>query len=74
VYQPMVTKVMTALPALFEHASPASLVAGVIYEAATDGTDQLRYTAGEDAAMYISSRHQLDDASYIQGMKSQFGL
>lgn len=73
-YQPLVQKVMTILPATFEHASPASLVAEVIYNAATDGTDQLRYTAGEDAKAIITSRQESDDHSFIGGMKTQFGL
>lgn len=73
-YQPLVQKTMTALPALFENASPASLVAEVIYRAATDGTSQLRYTAGADAEMIIAHRAQSDDATYIGGMKTQFGL
>jgi NADP-dependent 3-hydroxy acid dehydrogenase YdfG len=73
-YQGLVQKIMTILPATFEHASPASLVADVIYNAATDGTNQLRYTAGEDAKAIITSRQELDDLSFIGGMKSQFGI
>lgn len=73
-YQPMVNKVMTALPALFDSASPASVVADVIYEAATDGTNRLRYTAGEDAREIIANRTQTDDETFIGGMKAQFGL
>lgn len=73
-YQDLVGKVMTGLPALFETASPASVIADVIYEAATDGTSQLRYAAGEDAKVIIAQRQQSDDASYISGMKAQFGL
>jgi len=70
----MVGKVMTGLPALFEHATPASRIADVIYEAATDGTNKLRYAAGEDAKATIAQREQADDESYISGMKAQFGL
>lgn len=73
-YQSMVGKIMAGLPALFETASPASVIADVIYEAATDGTNQLRYAAGEDAKAIIAQREQSDDASYIEGMKAQFGL
>ena len=73
-YQPMVAKVMAALPALFDSASPASVAANVIYQAATDGTDQIRYTAGEDAKMIIANRKEADDETFIGGMKSQFGL
>ncbi len=73
-YQFMVGKVMSGLPTLYQNASPASIVAGVIYEAATDGTGQLRYTAGEDAKAIIANRQQSDDKSFIGGMKAQFGL
>lgn len=73
-YQPMVAKVMGALPAMFDSASPASVVAEVIYEAATDGTGKIRYTAGEDAKAIIANRTQADDATFIGGMKAQFGL
>ncbi len=54
--------------------SPASLVAEVIYQAATDGTEQLRYTAGEDAKEYMANRKQLDDETFMQGMKDMMGL
>jgi NADP-dependent 3-hydroxy acid dehydrogenase YdfG len=73
-YQPIVGKAMSVLPAMFNNASPASLVAQVIYDAATDGSSQLRYAAGEDAKAIIANRLQLDDATFIGGMKHQFGL
>jgi hypothetical protein len=50
------------------------MVADVIFEAATDGKNQLRYTAGEDAKMLITNRQQYDDATFIGGIKAQFGL
>lgn len=73
-YQPLVGKVMTALPALFNNASPASLAAEVIYTAATDGSDTLRYTVGTQADGMIEGRRQADDASFIAGMTTQLGL
>lgn len=73
-YQKIVGVLMTALPAMAQNASPASVVAEVIYEAATDNSDQLRYTAGNDARVLMSNRQQFDDATFIGGMKSQFGL
>jgi NAD(P)-dependent dehydrogenase (short-subunit alcohol dehydrogenase family) len=73
-YQPMIGKVMSALPAMFENASPASVVAEVIYEAATDRTGQLRYTAGEDAKDIIANRKLADDETFIGGMKAQFDI
>jgi NAD(P)-dependent dehydrogenase (short-subunit alcohol dehydrogenase family) len=73
-YQKIVAALMTAMPVMAENASPASVVAEVIFEAATDGKNQLRYTAGEDAKMLLANRQQLDDATFIGGVKSQFGL
>jgi NAD(P)-dependent dehydrogenase (short-subunit alcohol dehydrogenase family) len=73
-YQEMVGKVMGAMPALYAQASSAEAIAGVIYEAATDGKDQLRYAAGEDAKGLIAQRQQLDDNTFITGLKAQFGL
>jgi NADP-dependent 3-hydroxy acid dehydrogenase YdfG len=48
-YQPIVSKIMTTMPTMMKNASPASLVAAVIYKAATDGKSKLRYMAGFDA-------------------------
>ena len=56
------------------NASEPEVVANVIYEAATDGTDQLRYTAGEDAKMLMENRKKFSDAEFIGGLKSQIGL
>jgi NADP-dependent 3-hydroxy acid dehydrogenase YdfG len=73
-YQPLVQKLMAGVSHMFGNASPATVVAEVIYEAATDGTAQLRYTAGEDAKTLIANRKQLDDKTFIGGVKAQFGL
>lgn len=73
-YQNIVGALMTALPAMAQNASPATVVAEVIFEAATDGKNQLRYTAGDDAKMLVANRQQFDDAKFIGGIKSQFGL
>jgi NADP-dependent 3-hydroxy acid dehydrogenase YdfG len=50
------------------------VVAEVIYRAATDGTDQLRYTAGPYAAELIATRAAADDTTFISGVKQQFGI
>ncbi|SKC14118.1 SDR family oxidoreductase [Dyadobacter psychrophilus] len=73
-YQPIVGKMLAGTQAMFGQASPASVVADVIYEAATDGTDQLRYAAGEDAKAIIAQRQQADDATFTSVIKSMFGL
>jgi NAD(P)-dependent dehydrogenase (short-subunit alcohol dehydrogenase family) len=73
-YQDTVGKLFAAMEPMVENASPASLVAEVIHTAATDGTEQLRYTAGEDAKSLLASRAATDDATFIGGLKQQLGL
>ena len=54
--------------------SPPSAVAEVIFEAATDGTNKLRYTAGKDADVFLSVRRDSNDEAYIEAVKKQFGF
>jgi NADP-dependent 3-hydroxy acid dehydrogenase YdfG len=73
-YQRIVDNVLGGMPAFFANASPASVTAEVIYEAATDNSRRLRYAAGEDAKVILAGRQQADDESFIGGIKAQFGL
>jgi short-subunit dehydrogenase len=73
-YQEVVGKLMTAMEPLAAAGSEPEVVAEVIYRAATDGTDQLRYTAGPDAEQIVASRKAADDATFLKGIKDQFGL
>ncbi|MCB9388861.1 MAG: SDR family oxidoreductase [Acidimicrobiia bacterium] len=54
-------------------ASPPSAVAEVIHRAATDGTDKLRYLAG-NAADFFNSRDGKTDEEYIAATRQQFGI
>ena len=51
-YQNIVSKIMTAFPQMIKNASSTNVVTEVIYEAATDGKNRLRYMAGKDAKLY----------------------
>jgi NAD(P)-dependent dehydrogenase (short-subunit alcohol dehydrogenase family) len=73
-YQPLVKRLTAILGDLMSMASDPSVVAKVIYEAATDGTNQLRYTAGEDAKVLMATRKSADDATFMKGIKERFGL
>lgn len=73
-YQGVVGKLMSAWGELTKDAAEAIVCAEVIYEAATDGTDQLRYLAGEDAKQYIANRNNLNDDEYLAVMRETFGL
>ena len=73
-YQGVVGKLLTGMGSLVENGSEPEVVAEVIYRAATDGTDQLRYTAGLDAEQIVALRKAEDDATFLKGFKTQFGL
>jgi NADP-dependent 3-hydroxy acid dehydrogenase YdfG len=73
-YQTVVGKFMTGFEPAAEAGSEPEVVAEVIYEAATDQTDQLRYTAGPDAKEIVANRKAADDATFLAGIRNQFGL
>jgi NAD(P)-dependent dehydrogenase (short-subunit alcohol dehydrogenase family) len=50
----------------------ADEVARVIYDAATDGTDRLRYFIGEDVGGFVKARREMSEADYVRFMRSRF--
>ena len=72
-YQPVVQALFGAWGQNAQTSEP-SLVADVIWNAVTDGTDTLRYRAGADAEELLDKRKDLDDATFIGGLKAQLGL
>jgi len=70
-YQPLIGALMKQWQNPNNTVSPPSLVAEVIYTAVTDGTNQLRYRAGEDANFLLDSRKKMSDAEFFEMMKSQ---
>ena len=72
-YETLMGKFMAAIE-YGENVTTAEQIAEVVYEAATDGKTQIRYTAGEDAKMLMDSRKQLDDATFMEGIKTQSGF
>lgn len=73
-YQRIVQALLAALGPMAENASAPELVADVIFAAATDNTAQLRYEAGVDAVHLLAARRATDDATFLGGIKAQFGL
>ena len=50
-------------------------VAEIIWQAATDGTDQLRYVSGEAAKATLGHRYSLEqDEAFVAGMRATYGL
>lgn len=72
-YEQFVAGVTGAMSSGAEGASDPIVVAETIWEAATDGTDQLRYVAGEDAKQIIAARKAMDDPEYLALIRSQMG-
>ncbi len=76
-YQPMINTMMAGIGDVTtdeNRVSPPSAVAEVIFQAATDGTNKLRYTAGQDADVFLSVRRNSNDEEYFEAVKKQFGF
>jgi NAD(P)-dependent dehydrogenase (short-subunit alcohol dehydrogenase family) len=50
----------------------AEEVAQVIYDAATDGTNRLRYFTGEDVGNFVQSKQEMSDQDYVNFMRARF--
>ena len=59
-------------PKAMETYSTPDQIAEVVYEAATDGKDQLRYVAGADAKATYAARRELGDEAFRNAMDKQF--
>ena len=70
-YQPLIGALMKQWQNPNNTVSKPSLVADVIYTAVTDGTDQLRYRAGEDANFLLDNRKKMNDEEFFEMMNSQ---
>lgn len=73
-YQKLVAALFKSFESVGANASPASLVAEVIYKAATDNSKQLRYRAGADAEMLLDNRKKMSGDDFMAMMKSQYEL
>lgn len=73
-YQGVIQKLFAGFASVADQGSGPALVAEVIYGAATDGTDQLRYIAGDDAKAIIARRKAQEDPEFLQGIRDQYSL
>jgi NAD(P)-dependent dehydrogenase (short-subunit alcohol dehydrogenase family) len=73
-YNALVDKVINVIkdPKQMASYSSPDQIAAVVYEAATDGKDQLRYVAGEDAKATYAMRLKMGDEAFRKGMAQQF--
>ena len=71
-YQPLIAALFQGMGDM--QPSEPIVVADRILEAVTDSSERLRYRAGADAEELLKNRKQLDDASFIAGLKAQLGI
>lgn len=72
-YQPIIGALMKQWQDPNNTISPPSLVAEVIFNAVTDGTNQLRYRAGSDAEYLLDTRKKMNDSEFFEMMNKQLG-
>jgi short-subunit dehydrogenase len=74
-YNPYVENMMAMMQAAGpDMYSQPEMVAEVIWNAATDGTDQIRYIAGDDAKELISMREKNGDEAFVKFVKEQYAI
>ena len=73
-YYKLVDKVMSTItdPASMATYSSPEQIAEVVYEAATDEKDQIRYVAGEGAKATYAMRLQIGDEAFCKAMNQRF--
>jgi len=72
-YQEIEDKLFEQMGLMMQNASTAEQIAQVVYEAATDHKDQVRYLAGEDAHALYERRLQIGKETFRQEIAKQFG-
>jgi len=75
-YNEFVDHFMKAMGDAFDPAtmSKPEQIAEVIYQAATDESDQLRYRAGADCEQMLGARDKMSDEEFFGMLKGQFGM
>ncbi len=75
-YNEFVTGVMEGFQKMMkpEMMSTPDLIADVIYNAATDGTDTLRYRAGVDSEQLLDARKAMSDEEFFGMLKQNLSL
>lgn len=71
-YQPLFDSLFSNMETVMQNASSAEQIAEVVYEAATDGKDQLRYVAGNDANAFYSQRLEIGAEEFRKQIAKQF--
>lgn len=73
-YQPVIEKFTQGYKPIKAAGSEPIVIAEVIFKAATDGTDQLRYPAGDDSVAKVAKRKAEDEATFLADIRRQFAI
>jgi hypothetical protein len=73
-YAPFMDKVNAARAKYTQNSSSPELVAEVIYKAAVDPSDRMRYHAGPDARQFIPLRRLIGASAMMKMVKRRFQL
>jgi hypothetical protein len=73
-YRSTVAALAQAAQGMAADAEPPEVVAETIWQAATDGSPQLRYPAGETAVRMLAERASLGDEEHHARTRERFGL
>lgn len=73
-YQALMQKFGATMEQLWKNGTEVAVAAETIYQAATDGSDRLRYLVGEDAKAWAAMLAGLDGEQYFANMSAVFGL
>ena len=55
-------------------ASTSEQLAQALYDAATDGSGQVRYVVGDDALAVMQMRKEMGEEALLGGLRQRFGL
>ncbi|WP_443947104.1 SDR family oxidoreductase [Pedobacter sp. AW1-32] len=71
-YELLENKLYPMMDSMMDIALPAEKLAAVVYEAATDGKDQIRYLVGDDAKAMYKRRNEIGAENFRKEIRSQF--
>ncbi|MEM7563989.1 MAG: SDR family oxidoreductase [Pseudomonadota bacterium] len=72
-YQPAIEGMQRVMQHYAANVSPPEKVAEVIWQAANDSSNTLRYRAGDDAHALLDARKEQDDETFIGSIKNNMG-
>lgn len=71
-YKELEDKLFANIDTMMEAASTPEQIAAIVYEAATDGKDQVRYVAGNDANSLYARRLEIGNEAFRKEIRQQF--